>query len=116
MKAGLRIYLGIALALLLVLTSQTMAIARGAAPPVDQLVLCTGAGSVTVLLDAEGKPTGQVHICPDCIFSALAGVIPPVSLDVWTPQTSQIYTPATKTTFRVSAVTPFCARAPPETV
>ena len=52
--------------LCLILTSQTMAVARGAQGPAGQMVLCTGNGPITVLSDANGQPTGPVHICPDC--------------------------------------------------
>ncbi|WP_294613393.1 hypothetical protein [uncultured Roseovarius sp.] len=63
------------LCLLMALTSQTMAVARGAASPVGTMVLCTGTGPVTVMVDANGQPTGTAHICPDCalgLFHALA--------------------------------------------
>lgn len=63
---ALRSYLFAFTVLCLVLTSQTMAMARGAQGPAGQVVLCTGTGPVTVLIDAEGQPTGPVHICPDC--------------------------------------------------
>ena len=62
----LRTNIGACLVLCLVLTSQTMAVARGAQDPSGQVVLCTGTGPVTVLVDAKGQPVGQVHICPDC--------------------------------------------------
>lgn len=61
------------LCLLLALTSLTMAAARGAAQPVGQIVLCTGAGPVSVPVDATGKPTGPSHLCPDCLPALLAG-------------------------------------------
>lgn len=63
---ALRSYLGMALVLCLLLTSQTMAVARGAHDPSGHVILCTGKGPVTVLVDTDGKPINPVHICPDC--------------------------------------------------
>ena len=56
------------LCLFLALTSQSMAVARGAAQPVGHVVLCTGTGPVSVAVDATGQPTGTPHICPDCML------------------------------------------------
>jgi hypothetical protein len=64
-----RTYLALALAFVLTLTAQNMALARSAPDPAGRMVLCTGMGPVTVLVDAEGQPTGAVHICPDCALS-----------------------------------------------
>lgn len=55
------------LALLLGLTAQTMAMARGSTDVADKMVLCIGASAVVVYVDAEGQPTGPPHFCPDCI-------------------------------------------------
>lgn len=49
-----------------------MAVARGAANPVDHMVICTGLGLVTVHLDAQGNPVGPPHICPDAIVGFFA--------------------------------------------
>lgn len=59
--------LALALCLLLALTSQGLAVARGAAQPVGTIVLCTGAGAVSVAVDAGGQPVAPPHICPDCL-------------------------------------------------
>ena len=59
----------LALVAVLALTSVTSAIARGQAPAVDQAVICTGTGVVTVALDAQGNPTGMAHPCPDCTLT-----------------------------------------------
>jgi hypothetical protein len=61
------------LALCIALTSQAFALARGHAAAAGEMVICTGAGFVTVAVDAEGKPVGPVHICPDAVV-ALAGL------------------------------------------
>ncbi|MRU16279.1 hypothetical protein FDP25_12625 [Roseovarius sp. A21] len=109
----MRTYLGFALALLLALTSQTMAVARGAPAPVGQAVLCTGTGPVTVLVDADGQPTGQVHICPDCalgLFNALTPTQPDLTHDTGKSEAEAI---DLTLEFRPTLSCAFAARAPP---
>ncbi|WP_417719609.1 hypothetical protein [Salipiger sp.] len=65
----------ILLALVLAFTSFEIAVARGTLPVAGQIVICSGQGFVTILLDAEGNPTDHVHICPD---AAMAFTAPPV--------------------------------------
>lgn len=67
----LRLTLSLVLVFMLALTSQTMALARGAAAPVGHMVLCIGSGSVTVYTDAQGQPTEAPHFCPDCAVGAV---------------------------------------------
>ncbi|PPB81140.1 hypothetical protein LV82_01182 [Albidovulum inexpectatum] len=38
------------------------------------LVLCSSGGPIQVTLDGNGKPTGQVHICPDLALGLVAAV------------------------------------------
>jgi hypothetical protein len=64
-----RAYIGILLAVMLAFTGQSMAIARGTPSASGQIVLCTGTGPISVLVDENGQPVGQPHICPDCAFS-----------------------------------------------
>ena len=72
MKAVLRPYLALILALLLALTGQSMAVARGMPGASGEIVLCTGTGPVSVLVDEDGQPVGPSHICPDCALSLIA--------------------------------------------
>jgi hypothetical protein len=65
------------LTLMLVVTGQSMAVARGASGPVGQMVICTGIGPVVVTIDETGAPTGPLHICPDCALSLLVAVAVP---------------------------------------
>lgn len=59
--------LSLLLALLLVVTSQGMALARGhMANPVDRITICTGLGVQTIWLDANDQPVEIGHACPDC--------------------------------------------------
>ncbi len=66
-----RSIIAVLLALVLGLTSQSMAVARGASAATGQMVLCTGTGPVAVYLDAEGQPTAAPHICPDAALNIL---------------------------------------------
>lgn len=59
------------LALMLALTSQSMAVARGASAAVGQMVLCTGSGPLAIYVDAQGQPTEAPHICPDSALNVL---------------------------------------------
>lgn len=79
----LRSIAGLLLALVLGLTSGTMAVARGhAAAPGEAMVICTGYGLVTVTLDADGNPTGPVLPCPDCVAALAALPAGPAALPV----------------------------------
>ncbi|THD76382.1 hypothetical protein E7681_00645 [Thalassobius vesicularis] len=70
----LRTYLGISLALMLALTGQSMAVARGIPSASGQIVLCTGTGPISVLVDEKGQPVGKPHICPDCALTLFAAL------------------------------------------
>jgi hypothetical protein len=61
------------IALTVALTSQAFALARGQAVAAGEMVICAGGGFVTVAVDAEGRPTGPAHFCPDAVV-ALAGL------------------------------------------
>jgi len=77
MHSGFRTYLALVLALLLVLTGQSMAIARGASGPAGEMVLCTGTGPVLVYVDENGAPTKPSQYCPDCALSLLVAMPAP---------------------------------------
>jgi len=77
-----RTYLALALVAMMALTSQSMAVARGAAGVAGQIELCTGTGPLTVYVDETGKPTGPPHICPDFALHFLAFVTPPAIVPV----------------------------------
>jgi hypothetical protein len=64
----------ILLALTLVVTGQSLALARGTATAAGEMVICTGTGTVTVPVDAEGNPTGPPVVCPDCALTAMAAM------------------------------------------
>ncbi len=89
----LRSLIPLALALVLALTSQSMAVARGASAATGHMVLCTGTGPVAVYTDAQGQPTSAPHICPDSALNVLVvgpvkGVIAPMRLARFYPAIS----------------------------
>jgi len=61
------------LALAVMASSVTMAVARNQPRPIGELVLCTGYGMVVVSVDAKGQPSGPMMPCPDCVIT-LAGL------------------------------------------
>ncbi|QIZ80555.1 hypothetical protein [Thalassovita gelatinovora] len=68
----MRSYLALVLAALLTLTGQSMAVARGMPNAAGEIVLCTGFGPISVLVDQNGQPVGKPHICPDYALSLFA--------------------------------------------
>lgn len=86
MKRIFRPLSGCLLALLLGLTAQSMALARGASGAVDEIILCTGTGPIMVAVDEHGEPTGAAHICPEftlSLFVALQSDPPPEVAPAW---------------------------------
>lgn len=66
-------FLTLTLAILIAVTSQQMAMARGTMmDAAGQVVLCTGHGTKTVTIDHNGEPIDLVHICPDCALTFAA--------------------------------------------
>lgn len=80
MRPVLRSLATILLILIVGVTSQSMAIARGQTRIADTVVICSGYGIVAIQVDAEGNPVGAPHICPDMALSLLAApeAAPPV--------------------------------------
>ena len=62
------------LALLLGLTSQSLATARGQTRVGEAVVICSGDSFVTVTLDAQGNPVGPAHLCPDMVLAFFAAM------------------------------------------
>lgn len=70
-------YIGVLLVVMVALTGQAMAVARGASGPTGQIELCTGSGPVMVYVDESGAPVGPPHICPDFALSLILVVAEP---------------------------------------
>ncbi|MBK0326514.1 hypothetical protein I5535_04320 [Rhodobacteraceae bacterium F11138] len=79
MRLMIQKYTGFGLILLLLLTSESMAVARGAPGPGGQIELCTGTGPVMVYVDENGAPIGAPHVCPDYALTLLACIATPDS-------------------------------------
>ena len=76
-------FLSLALALIMALTSQSMAAAKGMTHDVaGQVVLCTGDGLRTIQIDRDGNPIEVVHICPDCALFSVETTEGPQGLPV----------------------------------
>ena len=105
------------LALAVMASSVTMAVARNQPRPIGEMVLCTGYGMVVVSVDAEGQPTGPMMPCPDCVVTPAgledAGASLPLPPQVLVAQAHALRSlPAPATGAPV-----FChARAPPVAV
>jgi hypothetical protein len=75
----------IALSLVLALTAGALAVARGQGAASGRVEICTGNGPVMLARDADGKPTGHAHLCPDAAVFVAEGVVPPISSRVAAP-------------------------------
>jgi hypothetical protein len=101
----------LALILAMAVMGFAAATARGQSTAGGQvLVLCSGGGLVQVTLDADGKPTGDTHICPDLAFSLLAAleVSPP---DVARPVAAISELPRVAVGVRRHGIAPVAERA-----
>ncbi|WGW03676.1 hypothetical protein [Tropicibacter oceani] len=83
-----RRWVGLALAVLMALTSVQVAVARGASPAVGTMVICLGQTVVTVAVDSDGQPTkGTTHLCPDVALSLFVaeggGFVPASPVPSW---------------------------------
>lgn len=68
----MRSTLALVLAVLVALSSVTMAGARHQERAAGQVTLCTGLGMVAVAIDQQGNPVGPMLPCPDCIVASVA--------------------------------------------
>ncbi|MFP7672614.1 hypothetical protein ACG74X_04560 [Marivita sp. S0852] len=75
--------------------SVQLAAARGQAPAVGTMVICTGTGPIHILVDENGDPTGAVMVCPDyalAFFADITGSTPQAKrvdllTSLWTSRT-----------------------------
>lgn len=70
MSAAFRLFL----ILMLALTSQGLAAARGQPRAVSEMVICAGAAVITLSVDRDGKPVTRSDFCPDMAPQLLAAV------------------------------------------
>lgn len=67
---------GLLLALLMAVTSVTMAVARGQDRMGVTAEICGGFGAVFITLDRNGQPVPPGHPCPDCLTGVTALHLP----------------------------------------
>lgn len=67
-----RSFSAVLLALLMAVTSVTMAVARGQDRMGDAVEICASFGTSIVMLDANGQPLKSRHPCPDCLTGVTA--------------------------------------------
>jgi hypothetical protein len=70
MAAMLRTLILSCLVLLLAGTSVTLGVARGQAPAVGEVAICSGMMTVTLRIDAQGNPVTVAVACPDATLAA----------------------------------------------
>ena len=99
---------------MLVITGQQLALARGAAAGSQTAVICGGQGLALVTLDAQGRPAQDGHFCPDGLL-AFGGAGGPalLSLHAARLRPAQRLRPARPARVAVRPRRPFHARAPP---
>lgn len=85
---------GFVLSLVLAMTGYQMAVARAQPMPVGQMVICSGLGLVTVMVDADGQPVEHSHVCPDGLMTLFTAVgaawEPPLHQPLWLPLASRL--------------------------
>ena len=66
---------GLILALVLAVTSVTMAVARQYDSMGTSITICADGGETTIILDAQGNKIPFAHPCPDCVAAVAAQII-----------------------------------------
>jgi hypothetical protein len=64
-----QILTALTLAVLIALTSTATAMSQLRGAAVGEMVICTGHGMRTVLMDAQGQPVDAKVQCPECLLS-----------------------------------------------
>lgn len=106
--------LGLILALLIALTSSSMAVARGQMyDATGAIVLCTGAGPTSVLVDREGQPVEQAPLCPDGAFSFLGFLASSDEVPLLTPSEFPVFVKFEITNWPEQALGQTRVRGPP---
>ncbi|MEO9778098.1 MAG: hypothetical protein ABJH07_04580 [Sedimentitalea sp.] len=113
MRLVFKRYIGIALVLLVALTGQAMAIARGAPGPAGLVELCTGGGPVMVYVDEDGEPVGAPHLCPEYALSLILQVAEPETQPYRADEPRRLATVRAELQNTELPQPPMLARAPP---
>ena len=101
---------------LMTLTGQSMAMARGMPLSVGTMELCSGQHTVIIAIDANGEPTVPQHHCLDCTLLALG--LPAADIRIVVPDTAYFNLAPPMDAVEASArrILRLNARAPPLTV
>lgn len=67
-----RSLVALCLALAIALGAVASGAARGKAPTMAVITICSEAGAVSLPVDAEGRPVDRCHHCPDCLLQGSA--------------------------------------------
>lgn len=113
MRVALKSLSALGLCLLIAVTWQAMAMTPGAPAVAGQMVICTGAGPVTVYMDAQGNPVQHVHHCPDCIVDFANPDLASLPLRVARLLDAALSVPAPAARVPASAIHAYLSRAPP---
>ncbi len=101
----------------LVISGQAIALAKGASPATDYMVLCTGHGTVILFTDQNGDPTAAPHLCPDCTLAALTATPgPDTSVQPFHRTPVPLGWPEHTSNTKAALTTSTQARAPPQPV
>lgn len=103
-----------ALSLILVLTAPALALSRTAPNAAGTVVICTGTGPMSIVVDSDGQPIDHIHICPECAFAALSAVLPDLMQQpVYMPRVLASGISMAAVQLGAVRVPSACARAPP---
>ncbi|WP_435670111.1 hypothetical protein [Marivita sp.] len=87
MRYVIRTLTYVLMTIVIAVTSVQLAAARGQAPAVGLMEICTGTGPIHFLVDENGDPTGGVMICPDYALAFYADATAPLPqatrLEIW---------------------------------
>lgn len=111
--ALLRSITAFVLALMLGVTSLTLASARGQAAAVGQVEICSGLGLQVISVDADGNPVGDPHICPDGVAAFVSVSIPVPEMGVRLQGDGERIRIARAVDLATDRAIPARARAPP---
>ena len=98
---------------MLLITSVITGMAHGQAPATGHMVLCSGSMTVTVYVDADGRPVHAPHICPDCVLAADGLTINVTGASVRAGQTARRAGPALAHWPQKRGIQTVRARGPP---
>ena len=103
-----------AFAVVMALSSVTLAVAQHGPIGAMTLVLCSDAGDLQITVDAQGNPVPLSQVCPDCVAGMAAQAVPAAHGLQICPLTARLlHTRLAPSAESGSAATPPCARGPP---